>query len=224
MSGNDRVQISRTSKIRGLGNSDTSIASWQERAAQKILESRTGGSDDELQLDGKALATSKASGGINGSVRGKHSSLRPASLSRSDDVLEDSQSYHLPSTLTTRESLNAELSPYTESKIVAPHVDKLSPLSVVEVQLQSINESVRVVCSVDVLKMRSKFFHEVLSEQEVLLKKRKAEAGEGSWRDALLIPEQSPFEAAAFLESLHEGRALLSGDWSFAWARLRYDR
>jgi hypothetical protein len=30
----------------------------------------------------------------------------------------------------------------------------------------------------------------------------------------------SPFEAAAVLESLHEGRALLKGDWNLCWARL----
>ena len=33
-------------------------------------------------------------------------------------------------------------------------------------------------------------------------------------------PQVSPFEAAAFLESLHEGRALLKGDWNLCWARL----
>jgi hypothetical protein len=29
-----------------------------------------------------------------------------------------------------------------------------------------------------------------------------------------------PYEAAAYLESLHEGRALFRGEWNFCWARL----
>jgi hypothetical protein len=36
-----------------------------------------------------------------------------------------------------------------------------------------------------------------------------------------VVPESSPFEAAAYLESLHEGRALFRGDWNLCWARLR---
>jgi len=55
-----------------------------------------------------------------------------------------------------------------ESRIVAPHVGKLAPSSVVEIRLQSINECVAVLCSVDVLKMRSGFFGEILDVQERL--------------------------------------------------------
>jgi hypothetical protein len=40
------------------------------------------------------------------------------------------------------------------------------------------------------------------------------------WRDPITIPEISPFEAAAFLESLHEGRSLFKGEWNCCWARL----
>jgi hypothetical protein len=46
-----------------------------------------------------------------------------------------------------------------------------------------------------------------------------------TWRPPLLIPEVSPFEAAAFIESLHEGRHILSkGMWNYTWARLRLFR
>jgi len=40
-----------------------------------------------------------------------------------------------------------------ESRIIAPHVEKLSPASVVEVRLMSRSECVVILCSVDVLKM-----------------------------------------------------------------------
>jgi hypothetical protein len=119
-----------------------------------------------------------------------------------------------------------------EARIVAPHVSKLSPYSAVEVRLQSNSECVAVLCSVDVLKMRSGFFHDILNEQEKGLATKQA-TGNGVpishplqsnllWRDPIIIPELMPFEAAAFLESLHEGRALFKGEWNYCWARLRY--
>jgi hypothetical protein len=51
-------------------------------------------------------------------------------------------------------------------RIIAPNVSKLSRYSVLEVKLNSINECVVVLCSVDVLKMRSGFFHDILCERE----------------------------------------------------------
>lgn len=115
-----------------------------------------------------------------------------------------------------------------EARIVAPNVSKLSPHSAVEVRLQSANECVAVLCSVDVLKMRSGFFHDVLCEQESSRDAHSRSANDTPevnpnvlWRDAIVVPEVSPFEAAAYLESLHEGRALFRGEWNFCWARLR---
>lgn len=112
-----------------------------------------------------------------------------------------------------------------EARIVAPNVSKLSPHSAVEVRLQSTTECVAILCSVDVLKMRSGFFHDVLCEQESAKNTRGEEAQEVNpnilWRDPVVVPENSPFEAAAYLESLHEGRALFRGEWNFCWARLR---
>jgi hypothetical protein len=117
-----------------------------------------------------------------------------------------------------------------EARIVAPNVSKLSPYSAVEVRLQSSNECVAVLCSVDVLKMRSGFFHDILNEQEKNLASKQSTNGVSIshplqsnllWRDPITIPETLPFEAAAFLESLHEGRALFKGEWNYCWARLR---
>ena len=36
----------------------------------------------------------------------------------------------------------------------------------------------------------------------------------------MVVAESLPYEAAAYLESLHEGRALFRGEWNFCWARL----
>ena len=111
------------------------------------------------------------------------------------------------------ESPNADAA--NESRIVAPHVGKLAPSSVVEIRLQSLQEVVAVLCSVDVLKMRSGFFGEILDVQE-----KEIPLDRSSWREPVTIPEVSPFEAAAFLESLHEGRTLFNEEWNFTWCRL----
>ena len=66
--------------------------------------------------------------------------------------------------------------------------------------------------------MRSTFFHDILLEREEqnALSSRKSDQR----RDPISLPEISPFEAAAYLESLHEGRHLFGGEWCMAWARL----
>lgn len=110
----------------------------------------------------------------------------------------------------------------SEPRIVAPNVSKLSPQSAVEIRLESVEGCVAVLCSVDVLKMRSSYFHDLLSEQEVALSSNLVEnrASNILWRETITLQEDSPYEAAAFLESIHEGRALFRGDWNFVWARL----
>jgi hypothetical protein len=108
-----------------------------------------------------------------------------------------------------------------EARIVAPNVSKLSPFSAVEIRLESSTECVAVLCSVDVLKMRSGYLHDILCEQEKNISPANALQGNILWRDPIIIPENSPFEAAAFLESLHEGRVLFRGEWNYCWARLR---
>jgi hypothetical protein len=105
----------------------------------------------------------------------------------------------------------------TEPRIVAPNVEKLSPSSQVEVYLQSHNDCVIVLCSVDVLKMRSEFFCEVLGDQD---RAKPINSSIGMTRDPIMLQETSPFDAAALLEALHESRSGLKGEWSFSWARL----
>ena len=63
--------------------------------------------------------------------------------------------------------------------------------------------------------MRSGFFGEILDAQE----KELSFANRNIWRDPVTIPEAFPFEAAAFLESLHEGRTLFQEEWNFTWCR-----
>lgn len=95
-----------------------------------------------------------------------------------------------------------------EARIVAPNVSKLSPNSAVEVKLKSPNETVAVLCSVDVLKMRSGFFHDILSEQEKNRIQQQQQvqqlpktSGSSSliWREPITVIEIMPFEAAGSL-------------------------
>jgi len=97
---------------------------------------------------------------------------------------------------------------------------QLREFSKIEVRLNSGREVAAILCSVDVLKMRSSFFHEVLNHQEDGL--RSSEDFITAMRAPIELPEESPYEAAAFLESLHEGRAVYQGEWNSCWARLRY--
>ena len=64
------------------------------------------------------------------------------------------------------------------------------------------------------------YYLQVLNEQEEN-RISKDHGQNQTWREPLLIPEVSPFEAAAFIESLHEGRQLCKGEWNYCWARLR---
>jgi hypothetical protein len=78
--------------------------------------------------------------------------------------------------------------------------------------------------------MRSGFFHDVLCEQEA--RTQPTTNGDPAdftpeinpnilWRQPIVVPELSPFEAAAYLESLHESRSMFRGEWNLCWARLR---
>jgi hypothetical protein len=108
------------------------------------------------------------------------------------------------------------------TRIVAPNVEKLPPHSVVDVIIQG-EETVSVLCSVDVLKMRSEYFFEHLSALE-----RKAKDGpeddlstsSSAFGCPLLLEDDSPYEAAAYLESIHDGKGTCN-DWSYNFCRLR---
>lgn len=72
--------------------------------------------------------------------------------------------------------------------------------------------SVSVMCSIDVLKMRSEYFYNLLCGQDCLTDCQPglpSDPGDvnnvHSSRSPIIVNETSPFEAAAFFESLHEG-------------------
>lgn len=107
--------------------------------------------------------------------------------------------------------------PDSVTRIIAPNVEKLPAHSVVEICLQG-EEVVSVLCSVDTLKMRSEYFFEHLSALD-----RKSDEQSSIGTIPLVIDDPCPFEAAAYLESMHDGGKSLSGrgSWSFHFARLR---
>eukprot|EP01038_Epipyxis_sp_PR26KG_P011204 gene11204-15028_t len=108
---------------------------------------------------------------------------------------------------------------FIDQKFVAPNVSKLSAQSAVEVKLQSRTEIISVLCAVDVLKMRSHYFYDYLSEQEKNDSTKSMNAGL-LWREPIIVDEEYPYDAASFLESLHEARSSHKGDWNMVWARL----
>jgi len=136
----------------------------------------------------------------------------PASEFHAPDILVPEVKLYTPGRSLSGDPLKAP-----ESRIVAPHVGKLASYSVIEIRLESEGQSVAILCSVDVLKMRSAFFGSILENQELT---QSVQNTSGIWRDPIVIPEPSPFEAAAYLESLHEGRSLFKEEWNFCWARL----
>lgn len=118
-------------------------------------------------------------------------------------------------------SIFPQISIPSSSKITAPNVSKLSSSSIVEVILKSSIEEVSILCSVDVLKMRSLYFQSLLSEQEQSITNTSTSTSDIMWRAPLIILESSPYEAAAFLESIHEGKGFYNESWNLCWARLR---
>lgn len=145
MSGNSNVQMGKednsyVKKSLRPDNSDTSVASWRERASKSFLSNHNSedeDSEDEI-LKGESRVGIKAS-----------SSVRSMAYDMS-----------LKNIISPMSSKDVDIE-NEEPRIIAPNVDKISPISVVEVRLQSIGECVAILCSVDVLKMRSVFFYEV---------------------------------------------------------------
>ena len=86
-----------------------------------------------------------------------------------------------------------------------------------EILLQG-EEVVSVMCSVDTLKMRSEYFYEQLSALE-----HKNDEQSAIGTSPLIIDDPSPYEAAAYLESMHDGGKAMPGRgaWSYHFARLR---
>jgi hypothetical protein len=86
---------------------------------------------------------------------------------------------------------------FEDSTMIAPNVEKLSPSSCVEVHLNSSSDITIILCSVDVLKMRSVFFHNLLEEQEHT--KKVHISPNHIWRHPIILTESNPDEAAAFV-------------------------
>lgn len=89
-------------------------------------------------------------------------------------------------------------------KIMAPNVGKLSLSSCVEVHIkqndsESHDETIKVLCSVDVLKMRSSVFQDIL----VLEEKNRNVASQipvhSPWRSPIKIQQDHPHDAASFV-------------------------
>lgn len=148
MSGNSNVQMGKEDPYQKRlsarnDNSDTSVASWRERAAKSFLSAHNSdveedSDDDNLKgIDASRRTRASPSMRSTSFENAKHQVMSPISRSNENDLVSD------------------------EPRIIAPNVDKISPISVVEVRLQSVGECVAILCSVDVLKMRSVFFYEV---------------------------------------------------------------
>jgi hypothetical protein len=135
-------------------------------------------------------------------------------------VTFDQSSKNLTMPPSTAYSGNFHISSHSSSRIVAPNVAKLSPSSTVEIILHSNIEDAVILCSADVLKMRSQYFENILLEQEKMSTSPTTPSNT-MWRSAIVIQEASPYEGAAFLESIHEGKGLYCGEWNLCWARLR---
>jgi hypothetical protein len=210
-----------TSTLKSVDSKDRSQDYRKNAAASYFQES-----DEELNSFSPIPAGKQMSNVLNGGslvMKQQAFSRQGTTISHQQATVQGPVPF-LPSESTSVRPIQGE------ARIVAPNVSKLSPQSAVEIRLHSSHESVAVLCAVDVLKMRSSFFHDLLLEQEKNAAMATVEHsivhminnGNVMWRDPIVIPEASPFEAAAFLESLHEGRALFRGEWNICWARLRY--
>ena len=151
MSGNSNVQLGKENSYYPKRpprseNSDASVASWRERAAKSILSARNSDDEDsDEERNNESIRRKKQLAGSRNA--GSYSEQYKAPL-----VEPSSTPAH-----TTGEVDSAD----DEPRIIAPNVDKISQISVIEVRLQSIRECVTILCSVDVLKMKSAFFYEV---------------------------------------------------------------
>ena len=111
------------------------------------------------------------------------------------------------------------------TRLVAPHVDKLSESSRVEIRIQGEEEIVSVLCSADVLKMRSAYFLEILKAGSIQQGRTQGASTKNAEGRLIIAPvilqDKAPFECASFLQSLHDGKNISSDvKWSLNWIRL----
>ena len=192
--------------------------SWRKAAATAILDNSDEDEPKEEEKESYCLGQQSSTGGTN-------NALSPFTKVMGTHPHEDetqsvvSQLSYMSNTSTQMRSKRGALSSMTESqsnpRVVAPHVGKLGLSSCVEVVLKNSDERVTVLCSADILKMKSTFFHDVLLKQEEGIGSKL-----GLWRAPIEIQENTPFEAVSFLEKLHDSGNKVGTDWFFAWARL----
>ena len=120
--------------------------------------------------------------------------------------------------------------------IIAQNVNRLPMESIVQVHLKSMSNDTEttVLCSIDVLRMKSVYFQHIL--EQALTQNRSNTPNDPIKHHSNVPPinqtnpdhtliidvqEEFPFDAAALLESLHDGRTLFKGEWNSCWARLR---
>ena len=193
-------------------NSMVASTNWREKAANLILaEEKNDGNVDDDNSDYGLEYEKKIS---PHRIAYEKKNERPTQKSNRQLNLELAISNNTVSTLGSQSvSSKGTTNGNNESRIVAPNVDKLSPYSVVEIRLQSLTECVAVLCSVDVLKMRSMFFHQVLKDQEKSRTDTRVKnvatgnttvssQSDGIWRDPITVPENSPFEGILLIQLL----------------------
>lgn len=199
------------------GNTD--VYNWRKKAAESILSN----SDDEHDMTPSPLSPlvdfSKKTRIPNiKNIPESHNNI-PESTTTWDTLVQTSS--HLSKVKTNG----------NQCKIMAPNVGKLSLSSCVEIHIQSDIETVRVLCSVDVLKMRSSYFQSILvSEEKSRLSNMNPNITNQNglhsitstpWRNHIIIQQNRPHDAASFLVTLHEGRIVgRASDWSLSWAKL----
>jgi len=193
------VVASRKSKVQ------SNSASWRKAAACQILSQS---SDDEDDEDCESEVADQEFY--------EQKNDEPFASCGNDDDQQSLVSQISMGTRTSALQLVSKRQLACDSKIVAPNVAKLSPSSCIEICLFSQDERVMVLCSSDVLKMKSSFFCEVLVKQESEMGSKS-----GLWRSMVEISEAVPYEAVTLLEGLHES-SKVHIDWSYSWARLRY--
>jgi len=200
--------------IANNNNNNNNNNNWREKAASAILsDDQSDGSeenDGDYGDDNSDYGLNNKKSIVPHRIDTEKKNERSFQASNNREMNRELPlSNNTVSTLGSKSTLmssKGEVNGNLEPRIVAPNVEKLSPTSVVEIRLLSLTECVAVLCSVDVLKMRSGFFHQVLIDQEKNNVNTRANTAattqasvssrstNGIWRDPITVPENSPFE------------------------------
>lgn len=172
---------------------------------------------------------------LYGSSKSNNPTIKTISTNSSDIINTQSES----SNESKQQQLDKNFNLYhnvNEEIIIAPNIDRLSTKSVVLINLKATLGQQAILCSIDILKMKSTYFHELLNDESnvrncsINSKISQCESPIHSLDIPcnnsinINIDEDYPFDAIAFLESLHDTRILFKGDWNSCWAVLRYNQ